>query len=127
MKHPITPSLATRQHPHDGIEKSDRAHNNITQSDPSHSVTLRDISQKLAELLTELTHIKASKKALRLPDVKDLTGESRSQIYARMNPRYAAHDPTFPLPFYIGKSPRWWLREVESWLEVQAASTATRH
>jgi len=127
MKHSITSSLATRQHPCKGKEKADQAQNNSTQGGPSCSVTLRDIHQKLAELLTELSHVKASKKALRLPGVKDLTGESRSQIYARMNPKYGAHDPTFPQPFYIGKSPRWWLREVESWLEAQAASTATRH
>lgn len=66
------------------------------------------------------------RRALRLPGVKDLTGDSRSQVYARMNPKCSAYDPSFPLPFYVGKSPRWWEHDVIAWLERQA-SISTRH
>ncbi|MBD8898573.1 AlpA family phage regulatory protein [Rhodanobacter sp. DHG33] len=91
------------------------------------NVTLSDIYQKLVELLIETAKQKVSRKAIRLPDVKEITGESRSQIYARMNSKYAAYDETWPLPFYIGKSPRWWLHEIEAWLDGQAASTEKAH
>ncbi len=91
------------------------------------NVTLSDIHKKLVELLIEVTKQRASRRALRLPHVTEMTGDSRSQIYARMNAKYTAHDETWPLPFYVGKSPRWWLHEVEAWLEAQAASTTTRH
>lgn len=101
--------------------------NSRAPSDPFANVTLRDIYQKLVELLTEVAKQKASRKAIRLPGVKEMTGESRSQIYARMNSKYAAYDETWPLPFYIGKSPRWWLHEVEAWVDAQAVSTAIRH
>lgn len=125
MKHSIASSLATRQYP--ALHEAGRAHT-TTQSSPYCSVTLGDIYQKLVELLNEIARQKAGKKAVRLPDVKELTGESRSQIYARMNPKYAAYDETWPAPFYIGKSLRWWEHDITAWLEAQAtSSTATRH
>jgi len=108
------------------LNEADCAHS-ATQSGPHCDVTLSDIYRKLVELLIEVAEQKAKRKAIRLPGVKELTGESRSQIYARMNPKYAAHDETWPRPFYIGKSPRWWLHEVEAWLEAQASASATRH
>jgi prophage regulatory protein len=126
MKHSITSSLATHQHPHVALHESDRT-DTTTQSGPYAGVTLADIYQKLVELLIEIARQKAGKRAIRLPDVTELTGESRSQIYARMNPKYPAYDETWPVPFYIGKSPRFWLHEIETWLEAQASSIATRH
>jgi len=90
------------------------------------AITLENI-YKLEELLQEFVRRNVGKQAIRLPDVKELTGESRSQIYARMNPKYPAYDPTWPLPFYIGKSPRWWRHEAEAWLDAQANSSANRH
>ncbi|WP_426701656.1 helix-turn-helix transcriptional regulator [Rhodanobacter sp. Col0626] len=127
MKQSIASPLATRQHPRLSPHESDRAHIE-TQSSPHSGVTLGDVHRKLVELLNELARRKASKKAIRLPDVQELTGEGRSQIYARMNPKYAAYDETWPVPFYIGKSPRWWEHDVAAWLEAKAASsTATRH
>jgi predicted DNA-binding transcriptional regulator AlpA len=127
MKRSTTINHATSQPPlRAGKELLGACHNEVL-SDPTSNVTLNDIYKKLAELLSEIATQKAIRKAIRLPDVKDLTGESRSQIYARMNPKYSAYDATWPTPFYIGKSPRWWLHEVMSWLEAQAAATTIRH
>ena len=102
-----------------------RVPNNVI-NDPLANVTLSDIHKKLVELLVQVGTQKASRKAVRLSCVKDMTGESRSQIYARMNTKCAAYDPTWPLPFYIGKSPRWWHHEIDAWLEARAASTPNR-
>lgn len=72
--------------------------------------------------LNELGLPKANRKAIRLPDVKELTGDSRSQIYARLNPKSPAYSEIYPRPFYVGRSPRWWQHEVIAWLEIHAAS-----
>lgn len=87
---------------------------------------LREMLRKLTALLSEVAIQKGRKRAIRLPGMKELTGDSRSQVYARMNPKCNAYDPLFPLPFYVGKSPRWWEHDVIAWLERQA-SISTRH
>lgn len=91
------------------------------------NITLADIDKKLVEVLAEIAKQHAERQALRLPKVTEMTGDSRSQIYARLNPKYAAHDPSFPRPFYVGNSPRWWQHEVEAWLEARATATNVRH
>ena len=101
MTHSIASSSATRRQFHPSQYKGDSARNDA-QSDQHSNVTLSDIYRKLMDLLSEVARQKASKKAIRLPDVKELTGESRSQIYALLNPKYAAYDKTWPKPFYIG-------------------------
>ena len=126
MKRTMNSRQAASLHPHVGTSEDGALHR-YALNDTFPNVTLSDIYEKLVELLIEVAKQKASRKALRLPNVKEMTGDSRSQIYARMNPKYAAHDETWPLPFYVGKSPRWWLHEVEAWLEAQAASTTIRH
>jgi Predicted transcriptional regulator len=93
---------------------------------PRDNVTLMEIRRLLLEVSSQLGRSEP-KKALRLPDVKELTGDSRSQIYARMSQKCAAYDRTWPLPFYIGKSPRWWRHEVVAWLEARATSTSISH
>jgi predicted DNA-binding transcriptional regulator AlpA len=120
MKHSMISSRAPL-HLRGAVSEDSAPHDHVL------NPTLSDIYRKLVELLIEVAEQKAKRKAIRLPGVKELTGESRSQIYARMNPKYAAHDETWPRPFYIGKSPRWWLHEVEAWLEAQASASATRH
>jgi prophage regulatory protein len=124
MKHFLASPLATRQLSHVALHEADRAHTTTQSSQPC-SVTLGDIYQKLIELLNEFARHKAGKKAIRLPDVTELTGESRSQIYARMNPKYAAYDEAWPVPFYIGKSPRWWEHDITAWLEAQATASTS--
>jgi predicted DNA-binding transcriptional regulator AlpA len=126
MKRTMNSRQAVSLHPHATVSEDSTSHGNAL-IEPFPNVTLSDIYKKLVELLIEVAKQKASRKALRLPHVTEMTGDSRSQIYARMNAKYAAHDETWPLPFYVGRSPRWWLHEVEAWLEAQAASTTTRH
>lgn len=126
MTHSIASPLAPRRQLLPSLQKVDNARNDV-QSDQHGNVTLVDIYRKLVDLLSEVASQKASKKAIRLPDVKELTGDSRSQIYARMNPKYAAYDKTWPKPFYIGKSVRWWEHDITAWLEAHAASSAATY
>lgn len=126
MTNTIASSLAPRRQFRPSLHNGDTARSDV-QNDQHGNVTLNDIYRKLMDLLSEVARQKAGKKAIRLPDVKELTGESRSQIYARMNPKYAAYDKTWPKPFYIGKSLRWWEHDITAWLEVHAASSAVTH
>lgn len=49
------------------------------------------------------------RKMLRLPEVIEMTGKSRSSIYA---------DPTFPRPIKIGmRSSAWLAEEILDWLQ----------
>ena len=63
----------------------------------------------------------------RLPAVQQLTGLSRSSLYARMSPKSAYFDATFPRPFPLFGSGQtrgakgWRLIEVLSWLDAQAS------
>lgn len=127
MKHSKASPPATRRHHQATINEAHTALGRSPLSDVPPDITLGDVYKKLIDVLKVIVEQKRSRRALRLPDVKELTGESRSQIYARMNPKYAAYDATWPVPFYIGKSPRWWLHDVEAWLEAQAVITSTRH
>lgn len=127
MKHSMTPRQGTPPRIQVTASEIHSAPDHNSMSDTFPNVTLGDIYKKLVELLFEVAKQKVRRKAIRLPDVKEMTGESRSQIYARMNPKYSAHDETWPLPFYVGRSPRWWLHEVEAWLEAQAVSTTFHH
>lgn len=56
------------------------------------------------------------KKLVRLPDVKELTGLSRSSVYAKVA------DGSFPQPIPIGKRAVAWIEgEVQDWIERQIA------
>jgi len=56
-------------------------------------------------------------KLLRLPDVMDMTGKSRSAIYMDM----AANPPQFPLSIPIGSRSRAWkLSEIQNWIKEQS-------
>jgi len=53
-------------------------------------------------------------KILRLPEVKDRTGLSRSTVYLRIS------ESRFPTPITLGGRAVGWLEsEIESWLEQQ--------
>lgn len=56
---------------------------------------------------------------VRLSTLKQLTGLSRSSIYARLNPNSSSFDSTFPKPIKLSPSPRgavaWSLSEIEVW------------
>jgi len=56
------------------------------------------------------------KKLVRLPDVKEITGLSRSSVYAKIA------DGSFPQPIPIGKRAVAWIEgEVQDWIERQIA------
>lgn len=57
------------------------------------------------------------RRILRLPDVRQLVGLSRSSIYARIQAG------TFPSPIKMGHSSGWIEREVQDWIERQIASS----
>ena len=122
MKHSYSPVPSSRQTSHIATHAA-----SMPFTDPHHRVTLEDIYQKLIEVLNEVARAKAGKKAIRLPDVKELTSTSRSQIYALMNPKCSAHDPSFPRPFHIGNSTRWWAHDVQAWLDAQASASQVAH
>lgn len=65
-------------------------------------------------------------RAIRLPEVLHLSGDSRSGWYARLNPKDASYDPAAPKPFKLGKSPNspsvWWAWQVIAYLESKSAT-----
>ena len=71
---------------------------------------------------------KPQKVFLRRKQVEEMTGFSRSTIYAKFNQnpkRPKDYDPTFPKPRKIGeRAVRWLESEVENWMDMQAESTA---
>lgn len=81
----------------------------------------------LIELTDKMQDEATEKKALRLRDVLGMTGISRSQIYAMADTKNVAYDPTWPKSFSIGKSRRWLMHEVQSWIEAQASATRVKH
>ena len=48
----------------------------------------------------------------RRPAVEEMTGLSRSTIYAKLDPRGPHHDPEFPKPVKLGRRAVAW-REIE--------------
>ena len=54
---------------------------------------------------------------IRLPDVRQLVGLSRSSIYARIQAG------TFPSPIKMGHSSGWIESEVQAWIDQQIAAT----
>lgn len=57
-------------------------------------------------------------KVLRIRQVTDRTGLSRSAIYDRLNPRSPRYDSTFPRPMKLGLSAIGWLEDsINEWIE----------
>jgi prophage regulatory protein len=65
-------------------------------------------------------------RALRTNQVRDMTGDGRSHFYARLNKRSSSYNASFPKPFYVGKSPRWWEHEVCAWLDARDLESRKR-
>ena len=63
-------------------------------------------------------------RAIRLPEVLQLLGISKSALYDRLNPKSASHDPDLPRPFKLGSSERspsvWWRSAVIAYLTSRA-------
>lgn len=63
---------------------------------------------------------------LRLKQVVERTGLSKSNIYDRLNPKSPRYDPTFPRQFKLGMSAVGWLKsDIEAWLVSRANSDQT--
>ncbi len=67
------------------------------------------------------------RRSARAKDVMEVACIKRSKFYAIQNRKSPTYDPSFPRPFYIGKSPRWWQDEVQAWLESRALTTSDHH
>ncbi len=63
---------------------------------------------------------------IRRPEVQEITGISRSGIYARIDSNSPGFDPTFPKPVNLGgRSVGWVLGEIESWVDQRVAARDT--
>lgn len=85
----------------------------------------------LKQLPTDaLTTLPPTRRAIRAKQAYAMTGDGRSQFWARQNPNDPAWDPTFPRAFKLGDSPRsatvWFADEIEAWLETRA-DVSSRH
>lgn len=62
---------------------------------------------------------------LRLPDVAQVVGISRSQIYAKLEPSSRAFDPDFPRQVRLGTTHRsgvgWLQSEIDEWVAKLSA------
>ncbi|WP_083518482.1 helix-turn-helix transcriptional regulator [Dechloromonas denitrificans] len=61
---------------------------------------------------------------IRRKRLEELTGLSRSTIYARINPKSPTYDPSFPRPIELGQGMKnppvgWVESEVDAWLHGQ--------
>jgi prophage regulatory protein len=57
-------------------------------------------------------------RAIRLPELKNQTGKSRSSIYDALNPKSPRYDATFPKPIKLGARTIGWIEaEVQAWIE----------
>ena len=64
-------------------------------------------------------------RVLRLKQVQDRIGLSRSTIYDRMNVESPRYDSTFPKPLKIGCSAVGWLEEsVNDWIRSRVANSS---
>lgn len=69
---------------------------------------------------------------LKRQEVERLTGLGRSALYARMDPRHAQHDPTFPKPVPLGGTAdkatcvRWVSSEVDAWIKARITERDSR-
>lgn len=54
---------------------------------------------------------------IRIDELRQVSGLSRSTIYEKLNPKSPRYDPSFPTRVHIGVSAVGWLRhEIEAWL-----------
>lgn len=71
--------------------------------------------------------INSNLRLIRLPEVKALTGLSRSSIYQKINPKSPYHDKLFPRPVSLASVSRgavaWVDHEVQNWLRLRIAAS----
>jgi len=65
----------------------------------------------------------ATQRINRLPEVKQATGQSRSTIYNKLNPKSPQYDPTFPKPIKLGARSIGWIEaEIQAWIVSRMAA-----
>ena len=63
---------------------------------------------------------------LRLREVSDLTGVSRSVIYGKLSEKSSSYDPSFPKPIKLSSNAvGWFEHELIQWLELKAEQRFT--
>jgi prophage regulatory protein len=63
-----------------------------------------------------------TKRIIKLPELKNQTGKSRSSIYDTLNPKSPRYDESFPKPIRVGlRSIGWIEAEVQAWIETRRA------
>ncbi|MFI8614320.1 helix-turn-helix transcriptional regulator [Acidovorax sp. NPDC077693] len=66
-----------------------------------------------------------SNRVIRMRELRETLGISRSSIYLKLAPRSRYFDPAFPTPIKLGMSSIGWRHsDVQAWLELQAARAA---
>ena len=64
-------------------------------------------------------------RVIRLPETKAQTGQSRSTIYDKLNPKSPRYDATFPKPIKLGARSIGWIEaEVQAWIESRRVAGA---
>ncbi|GAA5133470.1 helix-turn-helix transcriptional regulator [Alloalcanivorax gelatiniphagus] len=71
------------------------------------------------------TNLAKEIQVIRRPEVERLTGLSRSTIYAKMDPKSAYFDPSWPKKVSLGRrSVGWYRHEIIEWVESRTISAA---
>ena len=75
-----------------------------------------------AQMFTQFSSSIYLSRVVRIKELTQLLGLSRSTIYDRLNPKSKRYDPSFPKPIKIGASPSaaigWRLDGVMLWIET---------
>lgn len=62
-----------------------------------------------------------TQRAIRVLELKKVSGLSRSTIYNKINPKSKHYDSNFPKPFKLGERSIAWIEaEVQAWIESKA-------
>lgn len=82
------------------------------------------VLERLEAIYKAIQPAPAVDRAIRLPEVLDIVGVSKSTWYARLNPNSPSYDPRAPQPFKLGAtagSPSvWWLSATMGYVQVCA-------
>lgn len=67
-------------------------------------------------------------RVLRMRQLRERVGLSRSSIYAKLSPGSKYHDPLFPRPIKLGLAAVGWREEdVQSWLDLKRDKGISEH
>lgn len=79
------------------------------------------LSLEMSVQVKSMAGIGASEiRILRLRQLSERIGLSRSTIYDRMNPRSPRYDESFPRPIYLGGAAIGWVQDdIDTWLRTR--------